>query len=524
MSELAPSSTFLLRACVLLLLLIVSLVQLLFFALLPEIRLHPEFCNGTALTARSSSLLLDGTSAALRPPVRLFYQSLYLSPADIARQAAEEEKRRQEAADVALALAAAHAATATPTPKIRGKSAARLAQLQREQEKKAAAAAAEAAEKQAKQQRDKLAATKGFFLQTLGQGHEPLNSTAAYCINLVAPSDSPGVLLDHELYLNALPSSRAIYATATEPITMPPSVIDIYLERHPVDTKYYKRFHAPKDKAIWMMQNVEFFDRHELAHPTVGVMIVKNRIGLKKVVEYRQRHQLSYSVFYTKHTSEDVFQPTVERDWNTFLHLAGWSPFKNTRVIVEAWAKHPEWPQLVLRVIKPDLCAWIEHTFTRDGTWRLANVDYKCGAESLAVKNELQNRIGVHLCPSVTEGFGHYINEARSVGALVLTTDVAPMNELVDAQSGVLVGRKRAWWWQTKGDLFMPLAAVDVADMEAGVEQILLLSVDERMRMGRRARAKFLEDRTYFLNAMAALEASLCHDEIRVDKLLPYLY
>ncbi|TYZ66694.1 hypothetical protein PybrP1_007420 [[Pythium] brassicae (nom. inval.)] len=523
MSELAPSSTFLLRACVLLLLLIVSLVQLLFFAFLPEIRLHAEFCNGTALAARSSSLLLDGTSAALRPPVRLFYQSLYLSPADIARQAAEEEKRRQEEAEAALALAAAHAATATPTPKIRGKSAARLAQLQREQEKVAAAAAA-AAEKEEKAKRDKLAATKGFFLQSLGQGHEPLNSTSAYCINLVAPSDSPGVLLDHELYLNALPSSRAIYATAKEPVEMPPSVIDIYLERHPVDKKYYKRFHAPQDKAIWMMQNVEFFDRHEIAHPTVGVMIAKNRVGLKKLVEYRQRHQLSYSVFYTKHTSEDVFQPAVKRDWNAFLHLAGWSPFKNTRVIVQAWAQHPEWPTLVLRVIKSDICAWIEDTFTRDGAWRLANVDYKCGAEPLAVKNELQNRIGLHLCPSVTEGFGHYINEARGVGALVLTTDVAPMNELVDAQSGVLVGRARTWWWQTKGDLFMPLAHVEVADIEQGVEQILLLSVDERQRMGRRARAQFLADRAYFLNAMAALEESLCHDEIRVDKLLPYLY
>ncbi|RLN92766.1 hypothetical protein BBJ28_00022534, partial [Nothophytophthora sp. Chile5] len=78
--------------------------------------------------------------------------------------------------------------------------------------------------------------------------------------------------------------------------------------------------------------------------------------------------------------------------------------------------------------------------------------------------------------------------------------------------------------WQTKGDLFMPLAQVDVADIEQGVEQILLLSVAERQRMGRRARAKFLEDRAYFLNAMTALEESLCQDEIRIEKLQPYLY
>lgn len=515
MAELSSRPTYLLRACVLLLLLIVSLVQLLFFAFLPEIQLHAEFCNATALASKS---LLGVTSAELAPPMRLFYQSLYLSPQDIKRQA-EDAKKQAELDAFELKV---KALKATPTPKIRGKGKQQALEQAHANDKDTAAAIAAKKKKDS----DEVAIAKGFFLQALGQGLEELKSSSVYCINLVTPSDSPGVLVDFELYLNALPSSRPIYSSTKERLTMPPSVIDIYLERHPVDKKYYPLHNAPKDKAIWMMQNVEFFDRHELANPTVGVMIVKNRIGLKKVLEYRKRHQLSYSVFYTKHTSPDVFQPEVDRDWNSFLHLAGFSPFKNTRVIVQAWAKHPEWPKLVLRVIKADICAWIEDTFggADGGDWKLANVDYKCGSEPLAVKNALQNRIGLHLCPSETEGFGHYINEARSVGALILTTNVAPMNELVDEKSGVLVGHPRAWWWQTKGDLFMPLARASVAEIEQGVEQILLMSIEERQRMGRRARSKFLEDRTYFLNAMTALEESLCQDEIRVDKLQPYLY
>jgi hypothetical protein len=534
---------FLLRACVFLLVLIGSLLQLSFFALLPQIQLHSEFCNATL--ASRSLLAPAPTSSELLPPMKLLFQSLYVSPRELALQQKEEEKRRNEAAAQA------------PKQTIRGQKSKQkqdqeLQGFRNPRDGRGETFQAETlAENQAlqlqqmleheeEQERERqMNLPAGFFLQTRGQGHEAISSKSAYCINVVTPSDSPGVLLDFELYLNALPSARPVYAYKVngeqesdsddndgivKRLDMPPSVIDIYLERHPVDKKYYPDFHAPKEKTIWMMQNVEFFDRHELDNPSVGVMMVKNRIGLKKVLEYRHRHQLSYSVFYTKHTSRDLYQPVVKRDWTSFLHLAGWSPFKNTRVILQAWALHPEWPQLVIRVIKADLCEWIEEQFGAKDSWRLQNVDYACGSVPAEEKDRLQNQIGLHLCPSETEGFGHYINEARSVGALILTSNVPPMNELVDEKSGVFVGEPHVWWWQTKGDLFMPLAQVDVADIERGVEQILLLSIEERQRMGRRSRAKFLEDRAYFLNAMTALEESLCQDEIRIEKLQPYLY
>lgn len=478
------------------------------------------------------------------PPMKLLFQSLYVSPRELARQQKEEERRRNDISQDSKQTIRGKQQTG-PDAQLEGfrnplwgygktfqadawteNSPFRLQQL---------AALDEEMERQRQ-----MNPPAGFFLQTRGQGHEAINSKAAYCINVVTPSDSPGVLLDFELYLNALPSARPVYSyrgngeqesnsyadegIQSNRLDMPPSVIDIYLERHPVDKKYYPDFHAPKEKTIWMMQNVEFFDRHELDNPAVGVMMVKNRIGLKKVLEYRHRHQLSYSVFYTKHTSRDLYQPVVQRDWTSFLHLAGWSQFKNTRVILQTWALHPEWPQLIIRVIKASLCEWIEEQFGDKDSWRLQNVDYACGSVPAAEKDRLQNQIGLHLCPSETEGFGHYINEARSVGALILTSNVPPMNELVDEESGVLVGEPHPWWWQTKGDLFMPLAQVDVADIERGIEQILLLSIEERQRMGRRSRAKFLEDRAYFLNAMAALEESLCQDEIRIEKLQPYLY
>ena len=47
----------------------------------------------------------------------------------------------------------------------------------------------------------------------------------------------------------------------------------------------------------------------------------------------------------------------------------------------------------------------------------------------------LQARLPLHLCVSEREGFGHYLNEARAAGALVVTTAHAPMDELAPAGS-----------------------------------------------------------------------------------------
>lgn len=49
------------------------------------------------------------------------------------------------------------------------------------------------------------------------------------------------------------------------------------------------------------------------------------------------------------------------------------------------------------------------------------------------------------LAPSASEAYGHFVNQARATGAVVLTTGVAPMNELVPnfIGGGVLVHASR---------------------------------------------------------------------------------
>jgi hypothetical protein len=44
-----------------------------------------------------------------------------------------------------------------------------------------------------------------------------------------------------------------------------------------------------------------------------------------------------------------------------------------------------------------------------------------------------------HLCHSQCEGFGHYINEGLSCGAVVITSDASPMNEIISKDNGILL-------------------------------------------------------------------------------------
>ena len=56
---------------------------------------------------------------------------------------------------------------------------------------------------------------------------------------------------------------------------------------------------------------------------------------------------------------------------------------------------------------------------------------------------ELMNQCGIHICTSETEGFGHYINEAKSCQSIVISIDSKPMNELVNDNTALLEFHKK---------------------------------------------------------------------------------
>ncbi len=100
-----------------------------------------------------------------------------------------------------------------------------------------------------------------------------------------------------------------------------------------------------------------------------------------------------------------------------FLHVSG--PLKGTDLLVEAWRRHPEWPELT--VVGADYPPGLE------GMDRLRFVP-RATDEELDV---LMTTHGVYLAPSHAEGWGHVIAEALSAGAIVLAPDAGVPAEVV---------------------------------------------------------------------------------------------
>lgn len=180
--------------------------------------------------------------------------------------------------------------------------------------------------------------------------------------------------------------------------------------------------------------------------------------------------------------SEDRLDESVPRE-RAFFHLAGSSRNKATEPLLALWRRHPEWPHLTvlqhLREAKPGTPA--------------ANIDHRIGYLDEAELKRLQNVHTFHLCPSETEGFGHYIVEAMSVGAVVITLDAPPMNEMISSERGILVPYSR-----TGSQHLATTYHFDEAAMEQAIERAIALDDARCQALGAAARAWYEAERAAF--------------------------
>lgn len=229
--------------------------------------------------------------------------------------------------------------------------------------------------------------------------------------------------------------------------------------------------------------NPEWFDRRDVRALGAVDHVWAKTANTKRIFERRGRR-----VSEIGFDSEDRHDPRVARE-RIFFHLSGNSPMKGTARLVRLWRQHPSWPTLVV----------VQHL--ADGSPSppsSGNVEVISSYVPEDDLKRLQNRCAFHLCPSETEGWGHYLAEAMSVGAVTLTVDAPPMNELVTGERGILVAHDHT--------LRQRLAERYLFDEEAlalGVEQAITMEPELLAARGAAARQWFLQNKAGFAGRVA---------------------
>jgi glycosyltransferase involved in cell wall biosynthesis len=186
---------------------------------------------------------------------------------------------------------------------------------------------------------------------------------------------------------------------------------------------------------------------------------------------------LNLPVEYLGFTSNDHFRETIHKNYNKCLHLAGGSELKGTKVLLEVWSRHPDWP--TLKVVK--------HKGNFANLEASKNIEFVVDRLSDDEILGIQNSAGIHICPSEVEGFGHVLVEGMSCASIVVTTDAPPMNELIDSRYGVLVS-----YSHHKKIRLGTKYYVDLIDLENRLQKLFNLDLEKRRKMGEMARESYI--------------------------------
>lgn len=212
----------------------------------------------------------------------------------------------------------------------------------------------------------------------------------------------------------------------------------------------------------------------------------------------------SKEVFYLGFTSFDRYQPDLTKDFSKYFHLAGKSRMKGTGAVLTAWKNHLSFPQLTLikhseqsssKTSSVELVAKTHSNVTL--------ISKRISDEDLLV---LQNQCGIHLCPSETEGFGHYIMEGMSVAGVVITTDAPPMNEFIKDKRCLVKYETRSR--KKYADTYI----VNAIELAKTVKRLQKLSVEELKTLGQQNREEYLKRKQAFVLSLEKLMNKALHD------------
>lgn len=221
----------------------------------------------------------------------------------------------------------------------------------------------------------------------------------------------------------------------------------------------------------WLIPNQEWANMHQLQYlPLLSRILCKSQGA---VAAYSPFNANVFYIGFSNTLAADLPDFRSESDrFRHWLHVAGNNQKKGTSAVIEAWRRNPDWPNLDLVVERPERFSPIPENVT---------VLRAISDEQL---DALRAGAGLVLAPSEVEGFGHVILEAMAWGAVAVTTDAEPMNELVALDRGKLV----AWFGKEPCRLGYRYY-VSIDELEAVVNELIQAPLPELIALAKNARA-----------------------------------
>ncbi len=308
-------------------------------------------------------------------------------------------------------------------------------------------------------------------------------------------SDSPGKIIDSKI----LEDEANDYGEIIDEGDSSLAFVNLFVEST-------KPEFLNKAQYNWLLVNQEFVVDSVQSLRLVDKVLCKSLHGCQQLQAIKTRYNLPFELVFTSFRTEAfdsqeliVFPEKLSQFW----HGAGKSPFKNTQVAVEAWNE-----MAVADNSLPTLFGSCRNSFEGNfNLWgcfasHLKHLDrhaYKnrfvnlaTGFLNLETYRDYVNQSKFYLATSAVEGFGHYLVEGLARGAVVITTDAPPMNELVeDGINGFLVKHDGNQQLMVNGLSREFIYSISKEDLKAVTKKVLALSNEELAGISTAARQRY---------------------------------
>ena len=245
-------------------------------------------------------------------------------------------------------------------------------------------------------------------------------------IVVLAPQNGHGLEKDSRIVVDLLRQRHDVdvintLASVLEPAKRNDYDLSIFIEV--INPKYYRI----GKKNIGIFNPDWFYPHQKNSFRRFQIALAKTKHSIPIFNQFPFRKRTKYIGF----TSVDMYDgtPLDEKITDTILHAPGRSELKGTKQLIKLWNTRPNLPKLKI----------VTSMSKYKDSIKTDNIEFIDDYLPFAEFKKILNKHLYHIMPSNCEGFGHIINEARSTGAIVYTTNAPPMNELINDKIGVLL-------------------------------------------------------------------------------------